>query len=392
MKIGVIVQRYGLEVNGGAELLCRLISERLSKLHDVTVFTTKAIEYTTWKNSYKKTEEIINNVKVNRFGVSRKRSRIRFKLINYKVFTYTHKQRDEVRWVEEQGPYVPKLISYLEKHQDDYDLFIFFTYLYYPTVIGCRKFSNKSILVPFAHDEPYLNLKIMSELFTTPKAIFYSTEEEKKLINSKFNNEYVKSEIGGSGIDLPDKIKKYNEYKNYIIYVGRIDKGKKCDELFENFIKFKKEKQSDLKLILIGKNIIDIPKHKDIIYKGFVSEEEKFSLINSAKCLVLPSEYESLSLVVLEAFKLGRPVIVNGKCEVLKAHCKKSNAGLYYKNYYEFSHTLSYLLKNKKISDEMGKNGINYVNNNYTWDKIIERLENLITYVTKENKRGVKNE
>ena len=123
---------------------------------------------------------------------------------------------------------------------------------------------------------------------------------------------------------------------------------------------------------------MDIPRDPDIISLGFVSDEEKFALMRDAKCLVLASEFESLSMVVLESMIMGRPVLVNGKCMVLRGHCTKSNAGLYFENYAEFEGTLSYLLSHPEQYEQMRENGRKYVRQNYDWNVILEKIRGMI--------------
>ena len=96
---------------------------------------------------------------------------------------------------------------------------------------------------------------------------------------------------------------------------------------------------------------------------------------------MLPSRFESLSMVVLEALSLGTPVVVNGKCPVLKEHCVRSGAGLYYRDYFEFEGVLRYLLERPELRKQMGRLGERYVEENYQWDKIVERLSRMIETV-----------
>ena len=64
-----------------------------------------------------------------------------------------------------------RLQDYLERSHHQYDILIFFTYLYAPTVLGARISPHKTVLVPTAHDEPAIHLGIYKELFSAPAAI-----------------------------------------------------------------------------------------------------------------------------------------------------------------------------------------------------------------------------
>lgn len=383
-KIAFINQRYGLEVNGGSEYYTRLMAEHLKDNYEVHVITTKAIDYMSWEDYYQCDEEIINGIMVHRFSVEHPRDINKFNKINSKLLRGKLRKREEKDWINEQGPYCPLLVKYIIQHRHEYDVFIFVTYLYYTTTKGLLEVAEKSIMIPTAHDEPYIDLNIFKQIFCAPRAIVFLTEEEKMYVHKKFKNQNIKNDIIAIGVDIDSGIVDIEKYKrtkklsDYIVYVGRIDEGKNCPEMFRYFIEYKKRNPSDLKLVLVGKSVIEVPEHKDIISMGFVSEEEKYNAIAGARALILPSKYESLSISVLESLKLGTPIIVNGKCEVLKGHCKKSNAGLYYENYFEFEGCLKYILGNTQTADIMGMNGKNYIRDNYEWGIIVERFTRLI--------------
>lgn len=395
-KICFVVQRYGLEVNGGAELHCRQLAEHLLPYADIHVLTSKAIDYTTWSNVYEADIEDIHGITVHRFGVDREREVEKFNIMAGELDKgVVLNDFEEQNWVDEQGPLVSELIVYLKEHKNDFDAFIFFTYLYYPTVMGVREVANKAIVIPTAHDEPYLRLRIFENVFRCGKAFLYNTEEERRMVHKKFYNHLIKSEIGGVGVDVPSevdsrKFKEKYQLDNYIIYVGRIDIGKNCHELFQDFIQFKEHYPSDLKLVLMGKEVISIPQREDIVSLGFVDDADKFAGILGAKALVLPSKYESLSMVVLEAFTQKTPVLVHGYSEVLRAHCLKSNGGFYYNTQEEFIELLAYLLNHPDTARLMGENGYQYVNENYQWDIIVDKLRKLIDYVIEENNKEKK--
>ncbi len=382
MKIAFVVQRYGEEVNGGAELHCRWIAEHLAKYHDTEVITTCAKEYTTWKNEYSSGKDTVNGITVCRFPVDNPRDINKFNNFSEKIFGGEHSAEDELKWMKLQGPYSTELLNFIKNNKDDYDFFIFFTYLYCTTFFGLPLVKDKAVLVPTAHNEPPIYLSIFDSLFKLPKAIIYNTEDEKRFINSKFKNENIPGEVIGVGIDVPGKIDKDNfkqKYKidNFIIYVGRIDESKGCKELFEYFMRYKKEVQSNIKLVLLGKSVMKVPEHPDILPLGFVPEQDKFNGIKAAELLIMPSKYESLSMVMIEAWLCNNAVLVNGNCEVLKGHCVKSNGGLYYTNYDEFRECLNLLLRDSQLRERMGENGRRYVKDNYGWEKIEEKYLNI---------------
>lgn len=386
-KICLIVQRYGLEVNGGAELLARQIAEKMTAYYDVTVLSSCAIDYMTWENVYPHGKSELHGVHLIRFPVSCPRNNEEFNEINARFMRGELSRDEEIVWLEKEGPYVPELIGYLRDHADSFDAFLFFTYLYYPTVMGIPVVRDKAIVFPLAHNEPFLKMNIFDSVFLLPKAFFFETEEERSLVRRKYLNYCIPGFIGGAGVDVPDDVSserfrdRYGIRDPYIIYVGRIDTGKNCEQMFDQFIRYKEENPSELKLVLMGKPVISIPEHKDIISLGFVSDEDKFDGISGSEFLLLPSRFESLSIVVLEAFALHRPVVVNGECEVLKAHCEQSQGGLYYLNDNDFKRNVSSLLQNRELQKQMGDYGYAYVQEKYSWNRIIGKLCDLIAYI-----------
>ncbi len=381
-KLAFVVQRYGLEVNGGAELLCRQIAEHMKPFYDVEVLTTKAVDYTTWKNEYREDYEMVNQIPVRRFGVARERNAERFNRLSRKVIGVPHSAGREEKWLDEQGPYCPALIRYIEANADSYDVFVFFTYLYYTTARGLPKVAKKALLISTAHDEPPIYLDYFKKLFQMPAGIFYNTVEEKQFVEKQFQVSHILNNngYGGAGVEIPERVdpdyvKRRYGCSDYIVYVGRIEESKGCRELFEYFARYKKTAVcAGLKLVLIGKPVMEIPANEDIISLGFVSDKVKFDVMAGARFLVLPSRYESLSMVVLESLSLSVPVLVSGYCEVLKGHCVRGNAGLYYKTWQEFEGCVNYLLSHERERLLMGRSGAGYVEENYQWDVIIKRL------------------
>lgn len=399
-RIAVVNQRYGAEVNGGSEVYAREIAQRLSTIYNVDVITTTAQNYTTWENVYEAGRSQDGKVTIFRFPVARKRNTYGQSILSKILFHIPfHIPFLEKKWIEYQGPYSPEAVRYIEEKKDDYDAFIFVTYLYYLTAFGLPMVAEKSILIPTAHDEKPIWFRYYRELLTKPKALGFLTEEEKRFVASiaDISGQFVS--VIGSGVNVPNKKnkdqeddrdidserfkKKYHISSRYIIYCGRVDASKGCDELFSYFRNYKKKTKSNLELIVLGKLAMPEPKGKDIHCFGFVSDKEKYDAMAGAETLALPSRYESLSLSVLESLSLGIPILVNGRCEVLKGHCKRSQAGLYYNNEKEFIEKLQIIDEKTPAYNAMKQNGPEYIKKYYSWNKTIEELSRMIEDISK---------
>jgi len=383
-RVAFVVKRYGKEVNGGAEYHCRVLAEHLKKYYQVDILTSCARKYTPWDNYYDAGFEEIDGIGVHRFPVEHIRNIQHFGELSDKIKKGDKSAEEE--WIIELGPYCPGFLSFLKENGSQYAAVIFVGYTGYFTMKGLNIGLKNTILLPTAHDEARLYFPIYNELFKKPNAILYNSIEERDLLIKRFGIAKMKSKLTCVGIDIPDEdeyimpstLKEYQN--NYIIYVGRVSKSKNFQELNRDFIEYKRRNPSDLKMIVAGRidDGMKIIHSEDILYAGFVSEEEKTALIANARLLVMPSLCESLSLVILESMAVKRPVLVNGMCNVLKGQCIRSNAGLYYQNYFEFEAALNYILSHPEDYKQMCENGFTFVKNNYDWDMVTNNIVSLI--------------
>jgi glycosyltransferase involved in cell wall biosynthesis len=386
-KIAIVVQRYGLEINGGAEYHARLIAEKLSKYFSIEVFTTTAYDYVTWDHYYENLRETLNGIQVNRFRVKKPRDPQVFGQVQNKVFQDEHSFADELLWLEEEGPMVPDLIQVLEKREQEFAYFIFFSYRYYHSYHGVKRLAHKAILVPTAEHDQVIYLNLFKDFFSLPAAIIYNSPEEKELINRISGNTKLCGDVVGIGSEIPDcfvpqmTTAKLGIQGKYFVYIGRLDENKGVPELFRFFLRLWAEEKVDHKLVLIGKTYVPIPEHPGIIHVGFQEDREKFDLLYGAEFLVMPSQYESLSMVTLEAWAVGKPVLANGRTEVLRGQCQRSNAGLWYTDYDEFREAFLILQENGDLREQLGKNGQKYFCDHYAWDKIEDKYLKIIAYL-----------
>jgi glycosyltransferase involved in cell wall biosynthesis len=378
VKIAVVVQRYGQAINGGAELHARYVAEHLARHVEVEVLTTCAVDYVTWRNELPAASEEINGVRVRRFRVARERSPIAFGRASARVFDRRHSVNDELRWLQAEGPTSPALIKHVARHARDFDFFVFFSYRYYQAFHGARAAASKAILVPTAERDSAMGLSIFRSIFRGVRALMYNSPEERAMIQAIADNGQVPSVVVGIGSEVPANPEaarfrqKFNIRGPFAVYVGRIDENKGCKELFQFFQAYIREPAGRLSLVLIGKSLLPIPEHPRIRHLGFLDDGDKFDGMAAADVLIMPSYFESLSMVALEAWALGRPVLVNAKCDVLKGQAIRSGAGLYYDNAAEFVETLRALEQNRWLSAGLGRNGRQFFRDHYDWP-VIER-------------------
>lgn len=383
MKLAFIVQRYGKEILGGSETLARQLAERLARRHEITVLTTTAHDYITWRNEYPPGEDKLRGVNVHRFPVEGERNLKEFNEFSEEIYRTQASREKELEWLKRQGPVAPALVEYLENEHHRFDLLVFFTYLYYPTYYGLQVAPEKSVLVPTAHDEPPLRLGIFREMFQLPSSFLFNTEAEELLVLDRFPVHKKMRETIGMGMELldqPDPMsfrKKYGIPGKYLLYAGRIDEGKGMEELLRYFSFYKEEQPAsgNLQLILIGKLGMKLPEDGSIRYAGFVDEAEKLSAMAGATAVAQPSRMESLSIVTLEAFAVGTPVLVNAASSVLVEHCRKADAGFYYRDFEEFEELMNLLLSDRNLARSLGRNGQRYIKETYGWSRLLPKYE-----------------
>ncbi len=387
-RIAFIVQRYGREVMGGSELHCRLVAERLARAgYPVTVFTTTAKDYITWRNEYPEGESVIDGVVVKRFNVDEEREIASFNEYSDWIFFNPHTADDEKEWMKRQGPFSTGLVNALAAEEDRHDLFIFFTYLYYNTYWGLHAVkAEKKVLVPTAHDEPPLRLDLMKDVFTLPRAFVFNTDSEREMLERAFSFKGKYGDVVGVGVDLPERPskggfrRKFEIPDPFILYAGRIEPGKGCAELIDHFQNYAR-KAPDLKLLLIGNLLMDLPEDPAIRYLGFVSTEEKNEAMAASLATVHPSHFESLCMAALESMAVETPIFVQGGTDPLRQHCLKGRSGLWFSDYPEFEACLDLLRGDAKLRRALGRNGRDYVLTNYTWPLVIGKYERLFDHL-----------
>ena len=397
MKLAFVVQRYGAEIAGGSEGHCRELAERLSGRHDITVLTTCASDYVTWENAFPPGRTVEQGVAVRRFPVARPRRMKVFADLSDEVFEGGASRERQEEWFRENGPETPELVEYLRAHGHEFDLVVFWTFRYYQSYFGLPVVSDRAVLVPTAEDDAAINLDVLPPFFDKPAGYMFLTPEEEQLVSSRAYRPLLPSMVVGSGLEpvSPDgmtrvPLEALGIPQNYLLYLGRVDRNKGCDALLENFQEYASARP-DVALVLAGPAKMQIPANPRILALGYVSNEVREALLAHARALVVPSWYESLSIVLLEAWNHGIPALVNGRCKVLAGQVRRANGGLYYMFPAEFDEAADFLLNRPAERDAMGRQGLAYVDREYRWPTVLSRVETLLQDVRRRSTPPLQN-
>ena len=387
MKLGLVVHRYGTDIAGGSEAECREYAERLRSRHDVTVLTTCARDYVTWANAYPPGTSQVNGVTVRRFPVEHSRRLKRFADLSDAVFGGPVSEAVEEDWFRENGPYTPALLEHLRTHAQAYDVVLFFAYRYYPSYFGLPIVADRAVLVPTAEEDPAIALEVLPAYFSKPAGYLFNTLEEQALVETSAGRSLHPAAVSGFGIEpAPPRVARtgldaLGIPADYVLYLGRVDRNKGAGALAGYFCDHIDQGGIDTTLVFAGPATIRIPAHPRIRALGFVSDAVRDALLDHARALVVPSPYESLSIVLLEAWNRGIPALVNGRCRVLQGQVRRANGGLHYQSPMEFSEALAYLLTHPHEAETLGRQGQAYVEREYRWATVMARVEGLLETV-----------
>lgn len=389
-KIGFVIPWYADGIPGGAEMELREVASHLHYAGvPIEILTTCVKEFgADWSENYYKEGEdrTANGIPIRRFK-ARKRDTAAFDAVNAKLMSNTPVTPDEEDVFLMEMVNSPDLYAYMEQNGEDYSLFVFIPYMFGTTYNGLRIFPEKSVVIPCFHDEAYAYLSRFREIFPTAAGMIFNAQPEADLAERlyRFSERGTKTIVMGIGMDtdiVPDPAdfrQKYGIGEQFILYAGRKDEGKNVHTLVKYFAEYIKRRETDLRLVLIGGGSIDLPdelvKNGRILDLGFVDRQDKYNAQGAAEFLCQPSKNESFSLVIMESWLCGRPVLVHEECSVTRNFVSESNGGLYFGNYFEFEGCADYMLTHKNTAWRMGSNGRDYVKSHFDWDVIVDKYK-----------------
>lgn len=393
MKLACVIHRYGADIAGGSEGHCRLVAEHLAARHDVTIITTCAKDHITWRNHYPAGETRVGRVppkhgeregglRVLRFPVARERELHRFMDLSDLVFADRATADDQEQWFRENGPDAPDLLDHLRRHGTEYDRVLFWSYRYAGVYFGLPLVADRAVLVPTAEEDPLIHVDALSRFFKMPKGFLFLTPEEEVLVGARAPAG-TPSAVIGCGLDPPSgpadlaRLDGLGLADPFVLYLGRIDPNKGCQALIRHFLRYV-EGGGAVTLVMAGPASMPIPDHAQIRPLGYVDDVVREALLAKARALIMPSPFESLSMVLLEAWNHGVPALVNARCKVLRGQVVRADGGLYYGNTVEFVAALDYLLDRPDAARQLGRQGLAYVEREYRWPTVMNKIEALL--------------
>jgi glycosyltransferase involved in cell wall biosynthesis len=393
-RIAIVVQRYGAEIIGGAESHARILAEGLQSHlgYDVSVLTSTAMDHLTWSNAYPEGSSSLNGVSILRFKVQpKKRWLFRFQTVLFRSYIFISRfllgclplYGLERRWFKLQGPEMPGLLEYLEKTSHQYDAVIFFSYLYYPTVFGRFRTGARCLLIPTAHDEFPFYARSVRRLLDSVDCIFANSPAELKLIGKVSESARSKTKIVGIPVqgyeaESQDSVEDLIQ-NSFLLYLGRISEAKGIPELLSHWEKIRGHFPK-LKLVLAGRlddgfslNL----SRPDVMFLGQVSEARKAWLLSHCFAVVNPSQFESLSLLVLEGIAAAKPVLVNGRCAVFQDYAQEFSSVMPFVNAKQFKDRVTQILTHPPCASSLQEYR-QTVENRYSWDVVLRQFKEFI--------------
>ncbi|HWG74436.1 MAG TPA: glycosyltransferase family 4 protein [Acidimicrobiales bacterium] len=409
-----VVQRYGIEVAGGAEQHCRQFATRLAaRGHEVHVLTSRARSAADWADSYPPAQTELDGVTVHRIGVARAKDEAAFDDLTVRQIWGRPPPALAVqeRWLREQGPDLDGLVAWLEQEAGGFDVVVFFTYLFTTCWAGLPAVAGRvpTVLHATAHDEPYFWLPVFDTVLRLPSVYAWSTEEERALLARRGAGRRPGTVVGvgvvaagagagavaagagaagagaagaGSGARFRAGVAGLGE-RPYLLYVGRVTAGKGAPELVDMFTAYKARRGGRLALVLVGEAERGLvgpgpDRGGDVIATGFVDDVTRSDAMAGALALVVPSHFESFSMVLCEAWAQGCPAIVQGASDVLAGQALRSGAGIPYRGRSEWEAAVDLLIDEPALGARLGDAGRRYVAKRYRWDTVLDRYERLL--------------
>lgn len=378
---------------GGAELHGRWLAEQLAAHgHEVEIFTTCALDHTSWHNVLPAGVEDWGRLMVRRYLTDERDVGIHGELERAILSGLPLSREEELLWLRH-GVSSTTMEEDLAERGDRYDLVIGIPYLFGTTYFALSASPDNAVIIPCLHDEPYARLGVVHEMLTRFAGIMFNSEPEARLASSLVPD-LAPWSIVGLGFDRPgpadsEGFRRRHRLKgHFLLYVGRREAGKNIAGLIESFLRYTSKGDKDVRLVLVGSGEIEIPRVRHVVDLKIDWRTERDAMYRAATIVCQPSVNESLSIVLMQAWLAERAVLVHGSGAVTRYHCERCNGGLWYETYAEFEQVLDRLLGDPGLRATLGRNGRIYVEREYSWEAVLSRFNAAVEQLLSDRSRA----
>jgi glycosyltransferase involved in cell wall biosynthesis len=385
-----VIPRFFEGIAGGAETLLGTLATKLHERGDyVELLATCARDNRTWSNEIAAGEDVVAGMRIIRFPVDQRNLEawvpVQCAIHEGKIVP----PLDQITWMQESVNSLA-LYRYLAEHGGSFDNIFFGPYLFGTTFWGSQIHPTKSILVPCLHDESYAYLDVIATMFRNVLGCMFNAAPERELARSLYGE--INGGVVGMGFELPtpDVVAALEPYFDrsfpYLLYLGRKEMGKNAHTLIDYFSEIKDRRLIDpsTKLVILGGgSFSDLHREHavlrdDVIDLPHVAEREKQRLLRHALYLCQPSTNESFSIVLMEAWMVGTPVVVHGECAVTRHHVVESCGGLYISSPSDLAGVTRFFSEDSRHRTEFADRGRIYVEREYSWDRVLSRFDQVV--------------
>ncbi len=392
LRFTFVITRYGPDILGGGEKHARDICERLARRgHDVRVLTTCARSYTDWRDVMPAGREMIEGVEVLRFPVDRGRVRPLDEIVKAVGAVAPSLPGVGRAWSATMGPRVSALLDRLPAEAASRDVLVFFSLLSTFAFDGLPRVGARSVLVPLVHEEAPIYFSIARRTLSLPAALLVNTEEERARIERVSRGKSAPIAIVAVGREEPaarDPSFVPPTQRPYILVLGRAAKARPIVAAWRalqsladappiELAEGRRVTWREIDLVTVGEPSQAFARAPNVVQLPFVDDATRWQLTRNAIAIVNPSRHESLSLVLIEAWSCGVPVVVNAACDVTAGQVRRSRGGVTvdFSDPVAAARAIATALISSADRASMGSSGEAYVAARYDWDRVLDCYE-----------------
>jgi glycosyltransferase involved in cell wall biosynthesis len=415
-RFAFVSPRYADGILGGAEAHCRAVAEKLAERgHHVRIVTTTALSYRSWRSELPAGADRVGGLAVERHATRAPRlwpldgalkgatshwlrgeqGLARMRRLDAAA-PFGNRARDllDDAWSIAQGPWCPTLPDALARASDD--LFVFFCYLYFPTLMGVRRVAERAAIAPLADENSMFYTRTVQRALRSPRALLCNVDEEAERIRALVEPSVPPMAVVALGLDppppasawpRPSALRGLSPAAPFVLVLGRAGKARPIVDVWRALtalrdrpIELDDGRTVDVRalhLVTAGEVSPQLEGLPRVVQLGRVDDATRWGLSREALMMVSPSEAESLSLVLLEGWQAGRPGAVNDACEATRGHVRRCGGGvsLDFSRPDQAARRMVAALARKAERDAMAEAGRAYVERRYGWPAVIEAYE-----------------